>query len=92
MSDLPIRNPLAVIADDAIEHARYSAEQARWLEAVAYSIHESLEGGRANLEARLHHAKALASLANYLAHDLSGYSANRAADMQKQLDATEAQE
>ncbi len=92
MSNLHPRHPLASIADDAIEHARYSAEQARWLEAVAYSIHESLEGGMASLEARLRHAKALAGLANYLAGDLSGYSHQRANEMQKQLDAAEAQE
>ncbi|WP_236658356.1 hypothetical protein [Pseudomonas knackmussii] len=46
----------------------------------------------ASLEARLRHAKALAGLANYLAGDLSGYSHQRANEMQKQLDAAEAQE
>lgn len=83
---------LSRIADDAIEHARYCAEQTRWLAALAASISDVLEGGNATLIARKSRAMELAALANYLAYDLTNYSDQRAADMQKQLDAAEAQE
>lgn len=92
MTTIAPRNPLASIADEGIEHARYCQEHARWLEAVACSIHEALDGGKAGLEARVRHAKELASLANYLACDLTNYSDSRAATLQQQLDAAEAQE
>lgn len=83
---------LSQIADDAIEYARYCTEQSRWLNALAVAICDTLESGRAIPEARMRHAKDLASLASYLAHDLTNYSDQRANEMQKQLDAAEAQE
>ncbi|KAF1003821.1 MAG: hypothetical protein GAK36_00182 [Pseudomonas sp.] len=83
---------LAQAADEAIEHARYCSEQARWLAALAASISDALAGGKATLDTRASRAKDLAGLANYLAYDLISYSDQRAADMQKQLDAAEAQE
>lgn len=79
-------------ADDAIEHVRYCTEKARWLNALAVAINDTLEGGNGILEARVCQAKDLAGLASYLAFDLTQYSAQRASEMQKQLDAAEAQE
>jgi hypothetical protein len=92
MTTIAPRNPLASIADEAIEQVSYSKEQARWLDVVATSICDALDGGKACLEARVAHARVLAGLASYLANDLSVYSANRADDLQRQLDAAEAQE
>ncbi|MNZ91501.1 hypothetical protein D3C78_1104890 [compost metagenome] len=83
---------LAEVADDAIEHARYCVERARWINALAMSICETLEGGKAPLETRASRAKDLAELAHDLAYDLTHYSDSRASDLQKQLDAAQAQE
>ncbi|MNN05430.1 hypothetical protein D3C81_1181880 [compost metagenome] len=83
---------LAEVADDAIEHARYCKEHARWLNALALSICDTLEGGKAMLETRVERAKDLAELAHDLAYDLTHYSDSRASEMQKQLDAAQAQE
>lgn len=44
---------LAMVAEEAIEQVRYSREQARWLDAVVKSIHDVLEGGRADVGARI---------------------------------------
>lgn len=86
------RNPLASIADEAIEQIRYSHQHARWLAALMAAIHNELEGGKAVLDVRVNMAKDLASLGHYLADDLAGYSDNRAVDLQQQLDAAEAKE
>lgn len=61
---------LAMVAEEAIEQVRYSREQARWLDAVVKSIHDVLEGGRADVGVRISRAQDLASLASYLAFDL----------------------
>ncbi|MCL6690597.1 hypothetical protein M8R19_17960 [Pseudomonas sp. R3.Fl] len=79
------------IADDGIEHARYCTEQARWLNALAASICDALEGGKARPEIREERAKELASLISYLAHDLTHYSERRASEMEKELAAAQAQ-
>lgn len=84
-------NTIESIADDGIEHARYCTEQSRWLNAVAAAIGDTLEGGRGSLEARVSHAKDLAGLAGYLAYDLINYSDRRASEMQKELEAVQAQ-
>ncbi|WP_432687809.1 hypothetical protein [Pseudomonas aeruginosa] len=85
---------LAMVAEEAIEQvrysreqARYSREQARWLDAVVKSIHDVLEGGRADVGVRISRAQDLASLASYLAFDLHNYSDVRVSDLQAQLDA-----
>ncbi|WP_236225679.1 MULTISPECIES: hypothetical protein [Pseudomonas aeruginosa group] len=80
---------LAQTADDAIEHARYCTEQARWLNALAVAICDTLEDGKTKSLARVLQAKDLASLASYLAYDLTNYSDQRANEMQKQLDAAQ---
>lgn len=79
---------LADVANAGIEHARYCTEQARWLDALATSIRDTLEGGTASLEVRISRAKDLAGLASYLAYDLSNYSVTRTSDLQGELDAT----
>lgn len=78
---------LAMVAEEAIEQVRYSREQARWLDAVVKSIHDVLEGGRADVGVRISRAQDLASLASYLAFDLHNYSDVRVSDLQAQLDA-----
>ncbi|WP_374441441.1 hypothetical protein [Pseudomonas panipatensis] len=83
---------LSQIADDAIGHARYCTEQSRWLNALAVAICDTLGSDMAVSEARASQAKDLASLASYLAYDLTNYSDQRANEMQKQLAAAEAQE
>ncbi|HCE6026741.1 TPA: hypothetical protein NHL00_003280 [Pseudomonas aeruginosa] len=75
---------LAMVAEEAIEQVRYSREQARWLDAVVKSIHDVLEGGRADVGVRISRAQDLAS---YLAFDLHNYSDVRVSDLQAQLDA-----
>jgi len=84
-------NAIESIADDGIEHAHYCTEQARWLNALAVSICDSLEGGKASLEIRAERAKDLASLISYLAYDLKHYSERSASEMEKGLAAAQAQ-
>lgn len=79
----------AQTADEAIDHARYCTEQSRWLNALAVAISDTLESGSGILAARVIQAKNLASLASYLAYDLTNYSDQRANEMQKQLDAAQ---
>lgn len=80
---------ISSVAFDAIEHARYCTEQARWLNALACAIDNTLEGRSALLGARVSHARDLAGLACYLANDLCTYSETRARDMQNELDMAE---
>lgn len=86
------RNPLVAAVDDAADQTRCRAEYARWLVALASSIHVALDGGKACVEARIDHAKQLASLAQFLAHDLTNDLVRDVSVLQAVVDAAEAEE
>lgn len=75
---------LATAADDAVQQISCSAEYAKWLNALAKSIHCALEGGKACIESRIEPAMALASLTQNLQRDAS--------DLQAAVDSTQAKE
>lgn len=83
------RQPLAMIADEAIEQISYDKEHATWLAALMSAIGTQLAHGRGMPQARIERAQALASLGQYLAEDLANYTDCRIGDLQKQLCAAE---
>lgn len=85
-------NPLVAAADNAVENTRCRTEYAKWLTALASSIHVALDGGKACVEARIDHAKALAGLAQFLAYELTADLGRDASELQAAVDAAEAEE
>jgi hypothetical protein len=85
-------NQLASAADDAVQQIGSRVECAKWLDALAKSIHCALEGGKACVESRIDRAMALASLAQYLAHDLTQDLQRDASDLQAAVDSAQAKE
>ncbi|WFS17591.1 hypothetical protein P9K38_19380 [Pseudomonas sp. 905_Psudmo1] len=83
---------LAAAADDAVQQISCRAEYAKWLDALANSIHCALEGGKACVESRIERAMLLASLAQFLAHDLTQDLQRDASDLQAAVDSAQAKE
>lgn len=82
MKTTATRQPLAMIADDAIEQLRYDREQANWLAALMRAIGTDLKTGA-------HGAAALAGLGQYLADDLTNYIDRQVAHLQDALNTAE---
>lgn len=74
---------LAMIANDAIEQVRYDREHACWLEALMVAIHNDTTHNQGRRVADL------ASLGQYLAHDLWAYTEGRISTLQTELDSAE---
>ena len=88
MNKAPKLHLLALIADEAIEQIQYGTHNARWLAALMGAISDTLgSDGPAIPSARAERAKALASLGQYLADDLTGYMDARAEELLKQIGA-----
>ncbi|WP_275547539.1 hypothetical protein [Pseudomonas sp. Marseille-Q0931] len=83
---------LAAAADDAVQQITCRVTYGKWLDALANSIHCALEGGEACLDSRIERAVALASLAQFLAHDLTQDLQRDASELQAAVDSAQAKE
>lgn len=86
------RSPLAAAAEDTIDQLQCGVEYAKWLDALAKSIQDALVGGKACIEARVDHAKTLANLTQYLAHDLTDLLGREVSELTAAIAAAEAKE
>lgn len=92
MSKATKRSHLVAAADDTIENIQCRAVYAKWLGALAYTIHSTLEDGKAGIDVRADRAKELASLAQFLADDMTHDLERDAAELQAAIGAAEAGE
>lgn len=92
MTTTPQHNPLVETAHDTVEQLQCRTECAQWLGVLASSIRRLLEDEEVGELARMEQGKTLASLAQYLAHDLTNDLMRDTSGLQAAVDAAKATE